>query len=449
MSEVLVASKVVTSTGVHAPGWVRIDGEMITAVGAGDPASVQLPTQRPTQSPARPAAQRLTQPPTQPPTAPAVQSPAQPAVQPPAQQAETVRDLGDVTLVPGFVDAHVHGGGGSSYPEISQLSARAALESRRAHLARGTTSTMASLVTAQPDELLEQVRALAPLVADGTLRGIHLEGPWLSPARKGAHDERALRQPDLAEINALLEAAQGAIRMVTIAPELPGALAAISRFAGAGVVVAIGHTDADFDEARRGIDAGATVATHLFNAMPPLLHRAPGPVLALLEDERVTLELVADGVHLHPELVRWVERAAGLSRIMLVTDAMGAAACGDGSYQLGALDVSVEGGVAKIAGTDTIAGSTATMDALFRGRAILEDAAEVTGAGPGVAAGTTDASLVAAVRMTSTTPARAMGWADVGDIAPGKRADLVVLDARLQVREVMLGGARVEAGSGA
>ena len=148
---------------------------------------------------------------------------------------------------------------------------------------------MASLVSAAAPDLLEQVRGLAPLVADGTLRGIHLEGPWLSAARKGAHDEGALRAPDAAEIDALLEAAQGAIRMVTIAPELPNALAAIAHFAEAGVVVALGHTDADFEQTRRGIVAGATVATHLFYAMPAPLPRAPGPVLALLEAERATL----------------------------------------------------------------------------------------------------------------------------------------------------------------
>lgn len=391
MAEVLVASKVVTSRGVHAPGWLRIADGLIVEVGTG-----------------RPDANTIA--------------------------SDTLRDLGDVTIVPGFVDAHVHGGGGSAYPEVKATELAAAIVSRDAHLARGTTATMASLVTAQPTELLAQLSALAPLVAGGALRGIHLEGPWLNPARKGAHDERALRDPDLAEIDALLDAGGGAIRMVTIAPELPGALAAIERFVAAGVVVAIGHTDADFDQTRVAIAAGATVATHLFNAMPPLLHRMPGPVLALLEDERVMLELVADGVHLHPELVGWVERSAGVDRVLLVTDAMGAAACGDGAYQLGTLDVTVADGVAKIAGTDTIAGSTATMDALFRQRAIqrpLESNSDETA---------TNEALVAAVKMTATNPARAMGWGDIGDISPGKQADLVVLNEKLQTEAVFLAG---------
>lgn len=387
MSEVLVASKVVTSSGVHAPGWVRIEDGSIVEVGSGVFVG----------------------------------------------ECENICELGHVTVVPGFVDAHVHGGGGSAYPEANPTELAAAIVARDAHLARGTTASMASLVTAQPEELLAQVTALAPLVAGGALRGIHLEGPWLNPARKGAHDERALREPDLAEIEALLEAGGGAIQMVTIAPELPGALAAIKRFVAAGVVVAIGHTDADFEQTKRAIEAGATVATHLFNAMPPLLHRAPGPVLALLEDERVTLELVADGVHLHPELVSWVEHSAGVERVMLVTDAMGAAACGDGNYRLGTLDVTVVDGVARIAGTDTIAGSTATMDALFRQRAIqrpLEDVA--------------DEALVAAVQMTATNPARAMAWADIGDISPGKRADLVVLNEKLQTEAVFLAGKQLK-----
>ncbi|MDI6022548.1 N-acetylglucosamine-6-phosphate deacetylase [Leucobacter sp. UT-8R-CII-1-4] len=387
MSEVLVASKVVTSSGVHAPGWLRIEDGHIVEVGAGAFAG----------------------------------------------EHENTRDLGDVTIVPGFVDAHVHGGGGSAYPEVGPTELAAAIVARDAHLARGTTATIASLVTAQPEELLAQVTALAPLVAGGALRGIHLEGPWLNPAKKGAHDERALRTPDLAEIDALLAAGGGAIRMVTIAPELPGALDAIERLVEAGVVVAIGHTDADFDQTKRAIEAGATVATHLFNAMPPLLHREPGPVLALLEDERVMLELVADGVHLHPELVAWVEHSAGAKRVMLVTDAMGAAACGDGAYRLGALEVTVADGVAKIAGTETIAGSTATMDALFRQRAIQRTLENVT-----------DEALVAAVMLTATNPARAMGWADIGDISPGKRADLVVLDKNLQTEAVFLAGKQLK-----
>lgn len=411
MSAILVASKVVTPGGVLSPGWVRCDGEIITEVGVGRADSAGR-----ADSDGR------------------------------TDRAE-VRDLGDVIIVPGFVDVHVHGGGGASYTDVGRDSAAPAFVSRDAHLARGTTSTMASLVAAEPAVLIEQVRALSPLVAAGELRGIHLEGPWLSPARKGAHAESALRAPDQDEIDALLEIGGGSIAMVTIAPELPGALRAIERFVSAGVVVAIGHTDTDYGGAREAIDAGVTVATHLFNAMPPLLHRAPGPVLALLRDERVVLELVADGVHLDREIVAWVEEIAGPDRVMFVTDAMAAATSGDGAYRLGELDVDVAGGVARLAGTGTIAGSTATMDGLFRARAILSDE-DVAAHSPHAAAGVVpptpprydDASLAISARLTSTNPARAMGWTDLGAVAAGKRADLVVLDRTLTVREVIRAG---------
>lgn len=405
MSEVLLAARVVTSSEVHSPGWVRIECGAITGVGAGSPTEA---------SPAEASSAGS----------------ASASVSDSARGAVVLTDLGGATIVPGFVDAHSHGGGGHGYPDGT---AEAALAAAEAHLAHGTTSTMASLVSAPPGMLLEQVSALAPLVGSGELRGIHLEGPWLAPERKGAHDPAALREPDPREIAELLAAGDGAIRMATIAPEVPGAFAAIEQLREAGVVVAIGHTEADYETARRAIDAGASVATHLFNAMPPLLHRRPGPALALLQDERVTLELVADGVHLHPSLVEWVLRSAGPERVMLVTDAMQAAGCGDGSYRLGALDVEVSRGAATLAGTDTIAGGTATMDRLFR-RAV--GAWRGAGADAERADGVSDESLIAAVRVTATTPARAMGWCDAGDIRIGASADLVVLDDRLRVERV-------------
>lgn len=407
----VAAARVVAASAVHEPGWVAFERGRITRVGGGRP---PVPADR---------------------------------------------DLGDAVLVPGFVDVHVHGGGGAGYTDGSAELARRA---RAAHLAHGTTTSLASLVTDTPARLLEGVRMLAGLVAAGELRGIHLEGPWLSAERAGAHDPALLREPDPVEIDALLRAGslagqladphadqgagraakprpeavagggsgsapRNAIAMVTIAPELPGAMDAIERFVRAGVVVAFGHTDADYDCVLRAIDAGATVATHLFNAMRPLHHREPGPVLALLEDPRVAVELIADGTHLHPALARWAAAHGGTGRAMLVTDAMGAAACGDGAYRLGALDVEVAGGVARVAGTGTIAGSTATMDGLFR------DWVE------GAAAGRHDA-LREAVRLTAANPARAMGWDDVGDLAVGRRMDAVVLDPDLRVTGVIRGG---------
>ena len=334
-------------------------------------------------------------------------------------------DFPDSVVVPGFIDMHVHGGGGASYtdadgPDIERAAGF--------HLRHGTTSTLASLVTAAPAELTAGVRALAEATRLGTVAGIHLEGPWLSPARCGAHDHTLMRDPDPAEIDAVLAAGDGAIRMVTLAPERPGSEWAIRSFLDAGVVVAVGHTDATYQQTKRAVDLGATIGTHLFNAMPPLHHREPGPALALLQDPRVTVELIADGVHVHPAVVHAVIEAAAPDRVAVITDAIAAAGCGDGKFRLGAIAIDVASGVARVHETSTIAGSTATMDQLFR--RVAE---------PG-----SDAALAAAVQMTAATPARALGLDGVGHLRPGYDANLVVLDRDLQVTAVMVhGGWRV------
>ncbi|MUL76981.1 N-acetylglucosamine-6-phosphate deacetylase [Mycolicibacterium sp. CBMA 226] len=333
-------------------------------------------------------------------------------------------DFPDGVVVPGFVDMHVHGGGGSSFSTDDPDEIARTADFHRAH---GTTTTLASLVTAAPEVLLSQVRALADATLAGIIAGIHLEGPWLSSARCGAHDVTQLRDPDPAEIDSVLAAADGAIRMVTIAPELPGADVAIERFVDAGVIVAVGHTDASYEQTKRALQLGATVGTHVFNGMRPLHHRDPGPALALLEDARVTVELIADGVHLHPALVHQVASTAGSDRVALITDAMAAAGMPDGTYQLGELDVEVSGSVARLRERSTIAGSTATMDALFRTAATGLEAAS-------------DSALRHAVAMTATTPARTLSLDDVGALGPGMSADFVVLDRKLQVRAVVRRG---------
>lgn len=333
---------------------------------------------------------------------------------PPRRPAD--EDFPDCVVVPGFIDMHVHGGGGASYTDPDGIEAAAEF-----HLRHGTTTTLASLVTAAPAELIAGVRALAEATRRGTIAGIHLEGPWLSRARCGAHDPALTRDPDPTEIDAVLAAGDGTIRMVTLAPELPGAGDAIRRFADAGVVVAVGHTDATYEQTKRAVAAGATVGTHLFNAMPPLHHREPGPALALLQDASVTVELIADGVHVHPEVVRAVIAAAGPDRVALVTDAIAAAGCTDGAFRLGAVPVDVASGVARVHGTSTIAGSTATMDTIFRTVA-------------------SDAGLEAATRMTAATPARALGLDRVGGLRAGHEANLVVLDGALDVTAVMVRG---------
>jgi N-acetylglucosamine-6-phosphate deacetylase len=335
------------------------------------------------------------------------------------------RDFPDCVVVPGFVDMHVHGGGGASYTDPDGIAPAAEF-----HLRHGTTTTLASLVTASPAELIAGVRALAAATQRGTIAGIHLEGPWLSPARCGAHDPTQMRDPDPAEIDAVLAAGGGAIRMVTLAPELPGAADAIRHFLNAGVVVAVGHTDATYEQARQAIAAGATVGTHLFNAMPTPHHREPGPALALLQEPGVTVELIADGVHLHPEVVRAVVQAAGPDRVAAVTDALAAAGCADGAFRLGAVPIDVVSGVARVHGKSTIAGSTATMDRLFR-------ALNAGAAGLGSDA---DAALVAAVQMTAATPARVLGLERVGALRVGADANLVVLDRDLRVTAVLAHG---------
>jgi N-acetylglucosamine-6-phosphate deacetylase len=329
-------------------------------------------------------------------------------------------DLGDVVLVPGFVDLHCHGGGGASFGADVEASVHAAT----AHLAHGTTAVMASLVAGPRERLAREVAALSGLVESGVLIGVHLEGPWLSSAQCGAHDPAQLRDPDPDEIDALVSPA--AVRMVTLAPERAGGIDAVRRIVGHGAIAAVGHTDADHATTTRAVAAGARHATHLFNAMRALHHREPGPVVALLEHDEVTLELVRDGVHLDPALCRWIDATVRPDRVVVVTDAMAAAASADGRYALGALTIDVVDSVARVAGTSTIAGSTATMDRLFR---------SVVGPRPD------DESLLRAVRQTSGTPARVLGRDDLGALVAGARADLVALDhSTHEVRRVMRGG---------
>jgi N-acetylglucosamine-6-phosphate deacetylase len=295
----------------------------------------------------------------------------------------------------------------------------------RTHLRHGTTTMTASLVTDTPSALNRSLRELAALVEDGLLAGLHLEGPWLSAKHAGAHDRALLIEPTERDVETLVEAAGGHLRMVTLAPELSGGLDAVRRLSTAGVVVAVGHTDATYDQARAALDAGASVGTHLFNAMRGIHHREPGPVTALMEHPDAYVELIADGVHLHPAVVR-LAATPKPHRAVLVTDAMAAAGAGDGDYDLGPMRVEVRSGVARLAGQGAIAGSTLTMASAVR-FAVLEAGLPIEDA----------------VRAASASPAAMLGLDRVGALRPGLRADLVVLDADLAVHRVLRGGAWV------
>jgi N-acetylglucosamine-6-phosphate deacetylase len=384
----LTGARVVLPDGVADGGTVAVEGRTISAVGGH----------------AAPAA---------PDAAPGEAAPG-----------DDVRDLTGHWVLPGFVDMHVHGGGGASF---SAGTAEEALRVVGTHRRRGTTTMVASTVTGDLGDLAQQAGVLSELVEQGELAGLHFEGPFISPGRCGAHEPTLLRDPDPAEVRKLLEAARGTARMMTLAPELPGGMESVRLLTEQGVLAAVGHTDSDYDATRKAVDAGARVATHLFNAMPPLGHRAPGPVTALLEDERVTVELINDGTHLHPAVLQLAFDAAGADRVAFVTDAMGAAGMGDGTYPLGPMEVEVRDGVARLVEGGSIAGSTLTLDRAYR-RAVTVD-------------GLTPQD---AVRALCTTPARVLGVDDrVGALAPGKDADLVVLDADLTVVGVMRKGSWV------
>lgn len=330
----------------------------------------------------------------------------------------------DWMVVPGFVDVHCHGGGGAAFTGGAEAIRCAVDTHRRA----GTTSVMASTVAASSEELLEQVASLAEAVVEGELLGVHLEGPWLAPGKVGAHDPGLLRAPSTAEFSGVQEAAGGTVRMVTLAPELPGGEEMVRHLTEQGVLAAVGHTDATWEQVRRALAAGASAFTHLFNAMPPLHHREPGPVLVALQDEGAWVELIADGVHVDAGMLGWALGLLG-DRAVLVSDAMAAAGAPDGDYLLGGLAVRVEDGVARLAGGDPAGGSGAIAGSTLTLARAVRFTIEEAGADP-----------AAVLRAATSAPADMVGAEDVGRLRPGSLADLVVLDPEWRVRGVLRRG---------
>lgn len=335
----------------------------------------------------------------------------------------TVVDAAGRLLVPGFIDLHCHGAGGASVDDGEQA-IDAALAVHNAH---GTTRSVLSLVTAPVDRLADQLETIAQVSArDPRVLGAHLEGPFLDHEFRGAHDPDLLRSADAAAVDRLLAAADGTLRQITIAPERDGASDAIRRFTEAGVRVAVGHTGADFATALAAFEAGASILTHAFNGMRGIHHRAPGPVVAAMHADHVTLELINDGVHVHPDVVRLAFDGAP-GRVALITDAMAAAGSADGTYILGSLEVVVESGVARLAQGGSIAGSTLTQDEALR-RAVIES----------------DISLEQAVAALTSIPAAAIGRdRDLGRLEPGFAADAVLLGDALDVQAVWAAGVRL------
>ena len=302
-------------------------------------------------------------------------------------------------LIPGFVDIHCHGGSGKYFAgltdsEITQVIAT--------HRAGGTVVGLASLVTEPIPNLISQIKRLVPFAERGEIAGIHLEGPYLSHARCGAHDPNLLRTPTIAEVETLLDAGEGFIKMITIAPELEGAIEVIEYLAKSGVIAAIGHSQSDAATAQAAIDRGASVVTHFNNAMPKVVD-GPGTMSsAVINELRVSLELILDGEHVSTQILRDVFEAAP-NRIVMITDAISAAGSTDGTYQIAGLEVTVRDGVARLASNGSLAGSTLTMAKAFS-HALNEIGISIT----------------EAVHAASTLPALILGRSDLGEIAVGK-----------------------------
>jgi N-acetylglucosamine-6-phosphate deacetylase len=337
-------------------------------------------------------------------------------------------DFGDASIVPGFVDIHIHGASGYDVMEDDP----AGLTAMESLLVRhGVTSYFPTTVTAPLDPTLRALERLGKAIESakeergraGQARplGIHLEGPFISHARRGVHPSDDLLPPRLETLERFWEASRGQIKIMTIAPELEGATELIAEAARRGICVSLGHSDASIEAAERGIAAGARHATHTFNAMRPLGHRDPGILGVALVDDRLTADVIADGVHLDPMILQLFLRARGPDRAVLITDAIAATGMPEGRYRLGALEVEVKGGVCTSEGK--LAGSVLTMDRAVRN--VVEIAKW---------------DLRSAVQLATANPARVVGETQRGRLAAGMAADMAVLNSEGIVQKTIVGG---------
>lgn len=340
----------------------------------------------------------------------------------------TAVDLGDAFLAPGYFDIHIHGGSGH---DVMSPSSEALPAIERLLFAHGVTSYLPTTVTAPMDVTLAALERLAHAIdraaqtnADQRARpvGIHLEGPFLSHARRGVHPPQNLLQPSVTVFDRLWEAARGHVKLMTIAPELEGASELIAAATKRGVTITMGHSDADTVATRRGITAGARHATHTFNAMRPLSHRDPGILGVVLSDDRLTADIIADGIHVDPAVVSLFVRCKGAERAVLITDATAATGMPEGHYRLGDFEFEVRDG--KCLAGNTLAGSLLTMDQAVRN--VMQFA--------GV-------DLQAALRMATVNPSKVVAsTSSVGALVPGARADMVVLNCQGEVVRTIVGG---------
>ena len=342
-------------------------------------------------------------------------------------RARTI-DFGDAIFAPGFVDIHIHGAGGHDVmrPPEEGLPAMERVLARH-----GVTSYFPTTVTAPMDITLAALERLADVIEQAAANsgegraqpvGIHLEGPFLSHARRGVHPAENLVSPSIAVFDQLWQAARGRVKLITIAPEVDGALEVIREAVKRGVTVSIGHSDATLEQARAGVAAGARHATHTFNAMRPLSHRDPGILGLVLTDDQLTADIILDGIHVEPEVAKLFLKMKGPERAVLISDALSATGMPEGHYRLGAFDIEVKDG--KCVAGDTLAGSILTLDRAVRNTMQF---------------GTFEPQQ--AVRAASLNPASATGISGQrGKLAVGCRADIVVLDSKYQVTHTLVGG---------